>query len=133
MTTEAEQLRTTVAEQQKRIDDMNSLCMFNERTMDDMLEQLAASQAREKVLRDAIERYLPESDHCSDNGVQFYRELSDVLDQPTDDSALRELLKAERERVAKVVRDASFKIQSGSPHRKIFDAVVAEIRAMENQ
>ena len=103
------ELETELAEAQKRIDDMNSLCAFNERTMDEMLARLAAAQAREKVLRDALEncRLFAARRRAEEWATHILRfcESGGSVANPLrqDDSALRELLKAEREKCAKVI------------------------------
>lgn len=38
------------------------------------------ARQRDELL-EAIEKYIPEADHSSDNGVQFYSELLEVLDR----------------------------------------------------
>lgn len=130
----------TIEKQQSWIASLEQNARDADRMYKELETELAASQAQIKVLREAIERYLPESDHCSDNGVQFYRELSDVLDKPTDDSALRELLKAERERCAKVVETAEVPIDIDiwCGTKKALTAATAiglatKIRAMEDK
>jgi hypothetical protein len=45
----------------------------------DLRRQLSDAQTQIALLRDAINKYLPESDHYSDNGVQFYAELLEAL------------------------------------------------------
>ena len=60
---------------------------------------LAASQAREKVLRDALEHMCMTFTATSKYDGML---VSRALDQPTDDTALKAALAAERERCAKV-------------------------------
>ena len=77
-------------------------------------EILAASQAREKVLRETMERIIGlhnAPNDCYSTGPLHgdFRDAScpscegeALLAQPTDDTALRDLLKAERERCADI-------------------------------
>ena len=55
-------------------------------------KELAASQLREKVLREALDEVLPCCDlHCI-GGMEAYRKGIEAISQPTDDSALREFV-----------------------------------------
>jgi hypothetical protein len=60
-------------------------------------ENLAASQAREQVLRDALVEV------CRTHGIHH-----EALDKQSDDSALDARLVAERERVAQMVLNGAF-------------------------
>ena len=67
---------------------------------------LAASQAREKVLRDALTELrlsLDPNDWLGNRTMHGW--IDDKLAQPTDDTALKAALAAERERCAKYVPD----------------------------
>lgn len=104
-----EESQAREALQQKRIDDLRrelaalksgfdaerKVADKSEREAFDLGRQLAASQAQIKVLRDALEK-------IKDTRVipaTIYGIAHKALAQPTDDSALRELLKAEREAI----------------------------------
>ena len=67
---------------------------MNKYSEDEVLCQtkLAASQLREKVLREALDEVLPCCDlHCI-GGMEAYRKGIEAISQPTDDSALREFV-----------------------------------------
>ena len=99
MTHEAADL---IEAQQKRIDDLESEIDRKMSAASYVIEQLAASQAQIKVLREALEDL---KIYAQDTGqpLYIYRRITDALSTPHDDSALREMLKAERERCAKVI------------------------------
>ena len=86
----------------------------------ELKNELAASQAREKVLRDAVKNLVNQKGRH--NTELAYKKLVDVLAQPTDDSALKAALAAERERVAKHFEDRAY---LGSGHQ-----LAVEIRAL---
>ena len=73
---------------------------FANKRIAELEQQLAASQAREKVLRDAIEFFIDTAICQADINV-----ATEALAQPTDDTALKAALAAERERCAKVCED----------------------------
>ena len=92
-----------------------------------MTDSLEASQAREKVLRDALNNQLNDCINF-DGGkltIQVMEASTSVLNQPADDTALRAALKAERERVAKHFESRSY---LGSGHQ-----LAIEIRALEDE
>ena len=95
-------------------------------TICQMANDMAAAQAHIKVLRDALENVegaLDESGMYQDYPVTYDLVL-EVLSTPHDDSALREMLKAERERcITALHRNAD----------KPIDEIVSVIRAMEDQ
>ena len=66
-------------------------------------EQLAAAQAQLKVMRDALDFVLNGSTELDQRAS--IDKARKALAQPTDDSALREMLAAEREKCAKTVED----------------------------
>jgi len=71
---------------------------------------LAASQAREKVLRDALDAYRGQIDQYGKSGL-----AERALAQHPDDTALRERLKAEREWCAKVCKQVSDSLNDEYP------------------
>ena len=97
--------------------------------------ELAASQAREKILRDALEncRLFAARRRAEEWATHILRfcESGGSVANPLrqDDSALRELLKAERERCAKVADEWQTAIHDP---RYQCDCAAA-IRAMEDQ
>lgn len=93
----------------------------------ELKEQLAAAQAREKVLRDALLELA--NLHVvvynqSPEGRAYMKKLGDLM-ASTDDTALRAALKAERERIAKHFEPRSY---LGSGHQ-----LAVEIRALGDQ
>ena len=46
-----------------------------------VLEQLTATRTALAELLTAINNYIPEADHCSDDGIKYYSELVSVLDK----------------------------------------------------
>ena len=72
--------------------------------IEELKSSIAASQAREKVLRDAIE-VVVEFASCVGGSSSWWDETWEQYDgvhyQPTDDTALKAALAAERERCAK--------------------------------
>ena len=76
-------------------------------------EQLAAQAAVIESLKEALHYSLGawEYDGVSDEHGSIFREANDRCDTPTDSTQiLDEVRRAERERVAKMVRDCMFKI-----------------------
>jgi len=61
--------------------------------------QLAASQAREKVLLSAIDAVLCTHSYHTDDGKIASDFANNVINRPTDDTAIKAALKAEGERV----------------------------------
>ena len=92
--------------------------------------QLAAAQAQIKVLRDALEN----AHEFIGDSVESYNEAKlriEALAQPSDDSALREMLKAERERCAKVCEEIDVAAFGGD--RPAPNDCADAIRAMEDE
>ena len=98
------ELEGELAEQQKRIEELEAdtkevnAARIYLREQERLLRQLAAAGADNKRLRDALEAMVMYA-KAEGKGLRI---ADEALAQPTDDSALRELLKAERERCAKV-------------------------------
>ena len=89
-----------------------------------LLNQLTASQARERLLRDALEYYMS-------NGIDehLYYTVKNALAQPTDDTALKAALAAERERVYEAVdRELEPRVSSA-----IRDIIEDAIRALGDE
>lgn len=101
-------------------------------------DQLAAAQAREATLREAILSAQDGSCACSvqDSRLSTHKEycgariLSDAFDLPYNDSALRERLAAEREKCAKLVEDNAFACHIESIMYKTLMSNAAAIRAL---
>lgn len=132
-----EESQAREALQQKRIDDLNSLCAFNERTMDEMLVRLAAAQAQLVKMRDCVQHIVDEVPMTSSQ----YELCRQALALPSDTTALREMLKQEQERCAKVVeaqRNVTY-LSSKNPTLSIDTANImankcaAAIRSMEDK
>ena len=72
-----------------------------------LLNDLVASQAREKVLRDAlVECYRQLVCLAPDSEIRNAVNMAiKALSQPTDDRALKAILTAERERCLEIIRD----------------------------
>ena len=106
MTHEAADL---IEAQQKRIDDLESEIDRKMSAASYVIEQLAASQAQIKVMREALEncRLLAARHRKEEWATHILRfcESGGSVANPLrqDDSALHERLKAERERCAKVI------------------------------
>ena len=81
VTTEKNELANLIS---KGLD--SELVMSERRLRYEVIEQLAASQAREKVLREALEDYFRQYPHM----MKGY--ILDALSQPTEDIALREFV-----------------------------------------
>ena len=97
-------------------------------------EQLAAQAAVIESLKEALHYSLGawEYDGVSDEHGSTFREANDRCDTPTDSTQiLDEVRRAERERVAKMVRDCMFKIGQSSPYRELVSELLDAIRAME--
>jgi hypothetical protein len=62
-------------------------------------------------------------------GSHFANNIADLIELTAE--ALTQAVAEERERCAKIVRNKSFEIQSGSPHRLIFDEAVEALRKGE--
>lgn len=101
-------MKTTTELASSVADAVNSSLGLSEGPTDDWLEKfaslfLAASQAREQQLREALERNEREIYHLrADRGWTNQSEFrpSEILALPTDDTALQARLKEERERCA---------------------------------
>ena len=97
-------------------------------------EQLAAQAAVIESLKEALHYSLGawEYDGVSDEHGSIFREANNRCDTPTDSTQiLDEVRRAERERVAKMVRDCMFKIGQSSPYRELVSELLDAIRAME--
>lgn len=107
--------------------------------LNDAEYKLAAAQAREKVLLETLKDYDGQADYenCKPlpASVLWEKRRFDALSQPTDDTALRAELKAERERLAVIAEklgkelaemneDSSMKFVGGS--------IACAIRALED-
>ena len=130
------------AQQQNRIQHLEFALADTEALELGTAEKLAASQAQIKVLRDALKQcreafeftrqYVGYETLPAIEGWSWFdadTKAKAALAQPTDDSALRELLKAERERCAKVCMKQCSVIEE--PHE--FERCAEAIRAMEDQ
>ena len=84
-----------------------SLLSEQSESINELEQQLAASQAREKVLREQLESLVLWASRATVSGCTPMEILyaTAALNQPTDDSALKAALAAERERCASVCLD----------------------------
>lgn len=86
------------------------------------IPDLAAAQAREAQLREALDEVDAFSSHA-----ELYRAVQKALALPTDDTALRARLKAERERCAKFVQEhAAFIDEDGDRITSAGNAILAD-------
>ena len=81
------------------VDKCNSYIIDNAR----LSEQLAASQTREKALRDVLELLCNTSN--AEKREKYWLVAAKALANPSDDSALKAALAAERERFITIVND----------------------------
>ena len=103
-------------------------------TLEDCGNTIAAQAAVIESLKEALHYSLGawEYDGVSDEHGSTFREANNRCDTPTDSTQiLAEVRRAERERVAKMVRDCMFKIGQSSPYRELVSELLDAIRAME--
>ena len=124
--------------QQSWIDSLEQNAKDADRLYAELKTELAAAQAQIRVLRESLDDFAHNWD-CDDDAHKYGTPCracaaEEALAQPTDDSALRELLKAERERCAKVC-EKKYPHYDGSEHPCFEDAeeCAAAIRAMGSE